>query len=184
MFGDAFNASFVCPPQIVLCLLVREITFAPDLPQPQCGKVFRRIPALRLLLSGFFVQHPLHHAAVFGAAYALLPAGTITAVFLCSQVSFLVQIAKKMLFRHQLLQRQKSHFQLLAPVSFQHMPQPRFSLIVPYSQRKIEILEFVNSTVSLHPFSKGMEPVSSGLFFHLHLSISMMDELSDEIRWL
>ena len=58
-----------------------EITFAPDLPQPQCGKVFRRIPVLRLLLPGFFVQHPLHYAAVFGAAYALLPTGTIIALF-------------------------------------------------------------------------------------------------------
>ena len=92
LFGNAFNASFVCSPQIVLCLLVGEITFAPDLPQPQCGKVFRRIPVLRLLLSGFFVQHPLHHAAVFGAAYALLPAGTIIAFFPCSQISFLVPV--------------------------------------------------------------------------------------------
>lgn len=41
-----------------------------------------------------------------------------------------LQIAKKMLFRHQFLQRQESHFQLLAVVSFQ-----RFSFIVPYSRR-------------------------------------------------
>ena len=67
-----------------------EITFAPDLPQPQCGKVFRRIPILRLLLPGFLVQHPLHHPTVLGAAYALLPTGTVAAVFLCSQVSFLL----------------------------------------------------------------------------------------------
>ena len=74
----------------MLCLLVGEITFAPDLPQPQCGKVFRRIPILRLLLPGFLVQHPLHHPTVLGAAYALLPTGTVAAVFLCSQVSFLL----------------------------------------------------------------------------------------------
>ena len=74
----------------MLCLLVGEITFAPDLPQPQCGKVFRRIPVLRLLLPGFFMQHPLHHPTVLGAAYALLPTGTVAAVFPCSQVSFLL----------------------------------------------------------------------------------------------
>ena len=76
----------------MLRFLVGEIALAPDLSQSQRGKVFRRIPVLRLLLPGFFVQHPLYHAAVFGAAYALLPTGTVVAVLPCCLISFLMPV--------------------------------------------------------------------------------------------
>lgn len=76
----------------MLRFLVGEIALAPDLSQSQRSKVFRRIPVLRLLLPGFFVQHPLYHAAVFGAAYALLPTGTVVAVLPCCLISFLMPV--------------------------------------------------------------------------------------------